>query len=220
MFNIFRKKPDPKHIPIKANGKPIDYPTSWDQVKFKTFVKLINKTKIESIRIILEDLGVPASQAQIEGLPLIMFKSQFLDKPTEINQKPTRIGKYTVPSNIETETWDQYDRMGSLIREVRQKSTEDQIEALAYYAAIYVQGHKEPFDPEKANYLAGEFMNFPCLEVLSAGTFFQIRFLSMESGLTMNSLYKTILVTKKKQGLKRFLKRLEATVQRTASRDM
>ncbi len=217
---FWKKKQQFDTLPIKANGIPIEYPTSWNAVKFKTFIKLINKTKIQSIRIILEDLGIPADSAQIQGLPLIMQASKFLDTTTEINTKPTQIGKYQLPTHIESETWDQYDRMGSLIRDVRQKSTEEQIEALAYYAAIYVQGFKEPFDPEKANYLAGEFMNFPCLEVLSAGTFFQIRYLSMESGLPMNSLYKNILGMKKKQGLKRFLKHLEATGLRTASRDM
>ena len=83
-----------------------------------------------------------------------------------------------------------------------------QNEMLAMYAAIYCV---REFDEEKAKYLAKQYLDAPCLEVMSAGTFFHASILSLETGLTMNYLRRNIPMKKSKPGLKALMKRLGFT---------
>jgi len=199
-------------ITIKVKGKKYEYPTRWDDVKFNTFLRLIdlNLKKIDAIKVILEEIGVELHPGdKIENLESILSASVFLDNTPIIDPNPDKLGEYYFPKNVTFETIEQFQDVCSEIDKVRQsESLQEQSEALAYYAAIYCQGQKEPYDSEKARFLAKTFLELPCLEVLAAGSFFQAKCLSMQSGKTMSFLRQNIQMKKNRQGLKILLKRL------------
>lgn len=208
-------------IPIKLNGKSVAYPRAWEALKFKTYIKLLDKpTKIEQIKVIINDLGVTTAGSKIEGLGVVIKASSFLNKPPLVAEKPNRIGKYDIPPMINEETFDQYDQVVKIINTVKEQSIIQQTESLAYISAVYAQGFKNEFNAEKANELALEFMELPCTEVLAAGAFFQARFLSMESGLSMTYLQRNILWKKKRPVLDRLRRRLGLMLRLIPSRDM
>ncbi len=208
-------------IPIKLNGKSVAYPKAWEAVKFKTYLKLLDKpTKIEQIKVIINDLGADTENSKIEGLGVVIKASAFLNNPMQVEQNPTRIGKYDIPSTINEEAFEQYDHVGKIINQVKDQTIIDQTESLAYISAVYVQGFKNDFNAEEVNKLALEFMELPCTEVMAAGAFFQARWLSMESGLSMTYLQRNILWKKKRPVLDRFLRRLGLMLRLIPSRDM
>lgn len=223
---------------IKANGVSIGFPQSWDEVKFRTYLSLVDpkndreitmpdgsivkgKTKLDHIKIVLKEMGVSTDNTKIEGLQLIIQDAVFFDNPPQIDPSPTRLGEYAIPKGINAETFEQFDKMTELIQKVRKTGDlTEATEALAYYSAIYIQGFKEEFDPVKANELAKKFMDYPCTEVLAVGSFFSRRYVSMESGSPMTSLPKNIRLKKRGLDLKKYLKRLVTFLRLTTSRDM
>jgi hypothetical protein len=194
---------------IKSGGKKYEYPTEWGDLKFKTFLELIDfkLKKIDAIKIILESIGLHLESGdKLEGLETIMSASAFLDKTPEPNAQPERLGEYVFPKDITFETIEQFEDVRSEIERISkiENNLREQSEALAYYAAVYCQGQKEHYDSEKAKFLAKTFLEYPCLEVMAAGSFFQAKCLSMQSGLSMNSLRANIRMKKNRQGLNLF----------------
>lgn len=196
-------------ITIKANGKKYEYPTQWDDLNFKTFLLLIdfNLKKIDAIRIILEEIGIYLKPGdKIEGLETIMASSVFLDVSPVIDSQPERLGDFYFPKDISFETIEQFEDVRAEIERISkiENNLREQSEALAFYAAVYCQGQKEPYDSEKARFLSKSFLELPCLEVMAAGSFFQSKCLSMQSGKPMSFLRQNILMKKNRQGLGKF----------------
>jgi len=211
-------------IAIKVNGKKHSIPEAWEEVTFKMFVDMIG-AKDDNILILSILIGVPIDQlkgAKIQGLDLIIPKLKFLRKEPAIVEQPVSLGAYIFPKDVTLETIEQFQEVLSEIQRLTTEAADlkVQTEALAFYAAIYCQAIKEPFDHEKAQYLAKTFMDYPCLEVMSAGSFFQAKCLAMQSGLSMSYLRKDILLKKNRPGLSRLMKRLGFMLHLTPSRDM
>lgn len=200
-------------ITIKVKGKKYEYPTSWEDVKFRTMLRLIDfkLKKIDAIKIVLEEIGVDLQpNDKLEGLESILSASVFLDKTPLIDPNPEKLGEYYFPKDVTFETIEQFQDVVAEIDKVS-KIEDDlraQTEALAYYAAVYCQGQKEPYDSEKARFLSKTFLELPCLEVMAAGSFFQAKCLSMQSGKSMSFLRQNIQMKKDRLGLKTFLKLL------------
>jgi len=196
-------------ITIKLNGKKYEYPTEWNDLKFKSFLRLVdfNLSKMRAIRIILEEIGFDLKPGdKIEGLEVIMQSIAFIDKTPEIDPEPKKLGEYYFPQDVTFETIEQFEDVRSEIERISkiENGLREQTEALAYYAAVYCQGQKEPYDSEKARFLSKSFLELPCLEVMAAGSFFQAKCLSMQSGKSMSFLRQNIVMKKNKQGLGRF----------------
>lgn len=216
-------------ILFKYEGKEYEFPTKWPEMNFRLYIKLIPvKDKITAVKVILEHLGIP-TDGKIENLEEFMKMVSFLAKPPEIEDQPTRIGEYTFPQNIGGETIEQLNKTQELAKSIAIKPDDtrtemeliiDRNEAFPYYAAIYCQGMNEPFDPVKANALAEKFKDLPCVEVMSAGSFFQDRFESMQTGRSINSLRAGIPLRRRPQGLRKLMKNLASMVRSTVSRDM
>lgn len=195
-------------IKAKVQGKPIDFPSSWSEVSFKDSLKFLDTPpKAEAIRRIL---GIEPGQ-KVEGLETLYAAAKFLDKPVELEETPTTIGTYTLPQDITLETTEQFEDISNEIKRVwESKDLRIQTEALPYYVAIYIQPawFGTAYDGQQAKRLAVILADFPCPEVMSAGAFFQARYLSSESGLPVSYLLKNLPLKKKKQDSTNFLKRL------------
>lgn len=182
-------------IKIKINGKPHELPEKWEEVDFKTFVKLV-KADQDYVSILSILLGIETNElrkAKIQGLDLIISRLNFMTKQPEIDPKPIKLGNFEFPKNISYETVEQFEDTRREIAKVQDQDLTTQTEAMAVYAAIYCQN---PYDSEKAQYLSKSFYSLPCTEVMAAGSFFQAKCLSMQSGLSMNYLRKNIRLKK------------------------
>lgn len=182
-------------IKIKIDGKPHELPEKWEEVSFGTFLKLVKAdqdyTAILSVLLNLEPEAL--KKAKIQGLDLIINRLSFMSKQPEIDPQPIKLGIFEFPKDIAFETVEQFEDTRREIANVQDKDLTTQTEALATYAAIYCQN---PYDSEKSQYLSKSFYSLPCTEVMAAGSFFQAKCLSMQSGLSMNYLRKNIRLKK------------------------
>lgn len=197
---------------IKAtiNGNTVEFPTSWEEVKFGQYLKLITaKTDTETMCAFLDLDQETIRKATFKGLEMVKSRMNFLKEPPLIDEKPTKLLDYIFPQDI---TFESVERMETLSKYAQEAARSEDIfiqnEMLAMYAAIYCV---REFDEEKAKYLAKQYLDAPCLEVMSAGTFFHASILSLETGLTMNYLRRNIPMKKSKPGLKALMKRLGFT---------
>lgn len=206
------------------NGLP-DFPENWDEVSFKTSLKLIDWanstensykliTKAEAIRRILD---IPPG-AKVEGMEVLYRAASFLDKPAELDELPQKLGPYTIPQDVTAETAEQFEDISNQIQKAYDsKDLLVAYEAVLLYAAIYLQPlwYATAYDSEQARLLAKILTDYPCTEVMSAGSFFQARFLNTASGLSMNYLRRSLPLKKKRRGLRSLIKRLGHTLRLT-----
>lgn len=192
-------------IKIKVDGVEKQMETSYDELPFGKFLDLIEvKDDYQAVLAIM--LGEPVEKikrAKIEGLDKLIPQLKFLQETALIDEQPKKLGDYVFPQDVTIEKLEQFEVTRNYINKASKSgSIREQTEALAMYAAIYCQGIKEPFDEEKAQYLAEQFKSYPCLEVMSAGSFFMAKCLSIWSGSPMSYLRKNTPMKKSKPGSK------------------
>lgn len=198
----------------KINGQDYKIETSWEEMSFRKMCMIVNE-KSDPLKVLAILLGIPGvdlSKAKITGLEKIIPKLAFLSKEPDIDEQPKRLGPYRFPKDITFETIGQYQEVLQEINKLAQTNDlKAQTEGLAFYCAVYCQPLNDiggEYDSARARTLAEAFMDLPCLEVLAAGYFFQIKCMSIQTGLSMNFLRRNIQRTRKKLVLKDFLKRL------------
>jgi hypothetical protein len=182
-------------IKIKIDGKPHEIPEKWEEVPFSMFLDLIEADQ-DYTAILSVLLGIEKEilkKVKIQGLDLIISRLSFMKEQPQIEPKPMKLGPFEFPKDITFETVEQFEDTRSEIHKAQNKTLKEQTEALAVFAAIYCQN---PYDSEKAQYLSKSFYSLPCTEVMAAGSFFQAKCLSMQSGLSMNYLRKNIRLKK------------------------
>lgn len=207
-------------IKVKIDGKERLLPSDWSEVTFRMFCGLI-EAKEDTTQILSILLDIPKEQlvkAKFQGLDLVIKKLAFLKATPAIDEKPIKLGPFIFPQDVTFETIEQFEDTKSEINRVALlDDLTEQTKALALYAAIYCQ---TPYDSDRAKSLANTFMDYPCMEVMAAGSFFQAKCLSMQTGYTMSYLMKDILLKKKRPGLNRLMRRLGFMLRLTTSRDM
>lgn len=201
-------------IKARINGRPIEIETSWDELDFSKFLKLMD-AKDDYFKIISVMTDLPEDdlrKAKFEGLEHIIKALRFLQVPPLLNEHPERLGEYVFPKDITIESIEQFETLKKYIKKAAEsEDLKTQTEYLALYTAIYCQAINEPFDEEKAIYMSQTLKTYPCLEVMSAGSFFMAKVLSSISGLPMSYLRKNTPMKKSRPDLKGFRKRLAST---------
>ena len=192
-------------IKAKVNGRQVSIETSWEELTFGKYLKFVNaKNDYNAFIGILLDLDPETvAKAKWEGLDGVLQSIQFLNtQKVEIDPVPTKVGDIKLPKDIAFETTEQFETLRQQVLKVNGEDSDlvAKTKALAMYCAIYCQPIKDnaPFDYEKAQWLAEEMMNYPCLEVMSAGNFFMAKCLSLTSGLPMSYLRKNTPLKRKR----------------------
>lgn len=201
----------------RINGQNYKIATSWDEISFRKLCAIINHRN-DSLKVLAILLGMPdvdLSKAKITGLEKIIPKLSFLsvepETLIEIGKEPNRLGPYRFPKDVTFETIGQYQEVLQEINKLAQTNDLSlQTEGLAFYCAVYCQPLNEiggEYDSGRARLLTKAFMDLPCLEVLAAGYFFQIKCMSIQSGLSMNFLKRNIQRKKNRLVFGSFLRR-------------
>lgn len=192
------------------DGVKKQIPEKWEEVTFGTYLRLIGlKDDVELLSVLLDIPVADLMGKRIQGLGLILPSIRFMKKQPICESTPVYLKDYELPQDITDCFVEQYEDTKTEIRRVAElEDLRELTRALALYAAIYIQGSKEDYNKAKALELAEKFNEYPCTEVMAAGSFFQAKYLSMQSGLSINFLRRDIVMKKSRPVLTRFLKRL------------
>lgn len=155
-------------IQIELNGVKVekDFPTSWNDVTFKQFLKLLecgdDTTKIVSLFTDIDEDTLRLTK--IYNLELIISLLSFLK--TDVTMSiPEQCMGYKIPKNLEFETIGQFE---DLKAEAVQIAGTNKFEKYALFCGIYASN---PYDYRDAERLSEVFLNAPCGEVLGIGNF-------------------------------------------------
>lgn len=160
-------------IHASIDGRKVAIPTQWAEVPYKDLIEL-SLLKNDLVAQVAFLVGMSKNEFESgtfnESLDTIFQATGFLTK-FEINKMPAQLGKYIPGTEIRTLA--QLNAITATIEANAQAGdVRGTMESMAMIAAIQCQGLNEPFDAEKARYLSGEFMNYPCLEVYETGYYF------------------------------------------------
>lgn len=199
-------------LKLKIDDKEIKMPTSWLETTFRQYVEIVTG-KSDFWWGLSVITNVPYETLMkynfSEGMDTIVHAASFLNKWEGIDEYPKKCGPYLLGDSITTG-----NQLTAITQEIemvgQSKDMGEQLQQLCTIAAIYCQGVYEPFDKEKAFYLSKQFQEYPCIDVLSCGNYFQAKAIAIASGgkVTVESLRKmadppVLFRTKKKSFLQR-----------------
>lgn len=209
-------------IKAKVNGNPVQIETSWEELSFRKYLKLVERgigadsfqVKQSDVLSVMLDLPADVIQkADFQGLDRVLKALNFLYSMPSIEEYPKKLGEYSIPQDITHHSVEQFETMERHINKAAgQQDMVEKVRPLAMYCAIYCQPMLgDQFDEEKAQYLSEKIMDYPCEEVMSAGTFFTLKFVSTKRGLPMNYLYRNIPLRKRRRVFERLMRFLGST---------
>jgi len=197
-------------INFKLNGKPFQFPSSWEDLTFSQYVSILKaKSDLEYLSILSGIDYEIIRKAEIGGAEEVIIAMSFLQKLPVIPVSVNRVGPYPLPVNrngqfdIRLESLGQFEDMRQVMKKLPEKDIIAHTEAYAKYVAIYLQKIRDKtYDPMKVAEMEEEIKGYNGYEVLSAGAFFFVKLLSLSNGTQIT--YPHIPPSQKK--LKRALK--------------
>lgn len=186
---------------LTLNGKPIKITNSWEAMNFGQYLRIL-KLKDDKIELISILTGLEydyLKTAKITGVDKLLFVAQFVNTPPSFPEKPTHIGKYKLPLNskgvfdIQFESLAQFEDMRKCMPFYLETDTDlekiyKHTEAYATYCALYIQKLRDgDYDGDKAIQMLPEVMLMPASHIITAGSFFFIKLLSLLTGMPKNS---------------------------------
>ena len=183
-------------IKFKLNGKPLSIPSSWIDITLDQHINLINnKAGINGAISILTGISIEAlKKAKFEGLDMVIQAMNFLKKAPEYDGTVTQLGKYQLPLNskgdfdIQFETLGQFEDLKACMAKVKESDTLSIFRSYAEACAIYAQKIRDgEYMPDKAQSMIHEVYQMPAHQVITAGSFFFLKLLSLLNGIDQTS---------------------------------
>lgn len=205
---VFYHKKLIKMIDFKLNGKKVSIATSWDELTWNQFNEVHT-----SGNDILKRLSIASGldyeslkKATIIGLEDVIKAMQFMTKPPMWDTPVLQCGPYKLPTNhkgqynIQFESLAQFEDLRALIAKLPERtSSKDLNEQYPEMVAIYLQKVRDKeYDHNKALEMIAEVKEMPAREVVTLGSFFLIKLLSLLTG-TQNNSPSTVQSQKKKK---------------------
>lgn len=211
-------------ITIKLNDKPISIPTSWPEVTFSQWLQIM-KMQEGIFNILAIFTCIPAdmlSKMTIIGADKIVSALSFTSTKPTMPGYVDKVGTYKLPSNHEGKFNIQYESLGQFedARMIYKSMEGDKIvDGYGKLVAIYLQKLRDGvYDANKVPDLELEIQSFPAIEVITAGSFFFLKLVSLSSGIPIVSLHTPPSQKKSKQASKTTSKRLASTRKSTRYR--
>lgn len=178
-------------IPFKLNGKNLKIASSWLDLTFDQYVKVM-ESKGGTADMIALFTGIDVDvikKADFTGLDTVIEALSFLKKPYQFDKATPNVGKYKLPLNSKGEFNIQFESLAQFedMRAVMIKTPDNDIVALvksyAQFVAIYVQKLRDgEYDPDKAIAMIPEVYAMPAHEVITTGSFFFVKLLTLLTG--------------------------------------
>lgn len=187
-------------VNFKVNGQKVVIPSSWQEVKFNLYCEVL-KGKADLLKIVSIASGLnyeTVKNATVIGLESVIQALNFLNTIPEVPGYTPTVGKYNLANtkdgkfDIQFESLAQFEDMRIHLNKIAIKDQKYDIvsltETYAVFVAIYLQKIRDgKYNPEAAQAMILEVYEMPALEVISAGSFFFLKLLSLSSGTTKAS---------------------------------
>lgn len=198
-------------ITLKINGKTHKLPTSWQEVTLSQWRRMAeSKDLTDNIAIFTGIDRETLLKSQISGLDTLITTLSFTSKVMQPPGYTPTIGPYRLPANSKGQFNIQYESLGQF-EDARAAITKTgdvdnklkgTIDMYVSIIAIYLQKIRDgEYDYLKAKDMEPEIESYPVMEVLSLGSFFLIKQLSLLLGTQKTS--RTTPPKKGKKSLKR-----------------
>lgn len=187
-------------IDFKVNGKKAYMSSSWDELTLNQYCRILNnKGDIFETVSILSGLNYEiVKDAIIVGIDDVLYALPFLNKVPEVPGYTSKVGKYDIPGtrdgkfDIQFESLAQFEDMRAVINRIPVKDGKYDIVALtksyAHMVAIYLQKLRDgKYNPVAAGEMIEEVLEMPALQVISAGSFFFLKLISLSNGTKASS---------------------------------
>lgn len=174
--------------------------SSWDELTLNQYCKILNnKGDIFETVSILASLDYEiVKEAIIIGLDDVLYALPFLNTVPKAPGYTSKVGKYSLPVtkdgkfDIQFESLAQFEDMRSAMNRIPVKDGKYEIvplvKAYAHFVAIYLQKIRDgKYSPISAGEMIDEVMAMPALEVISAGSFFFLKLMSLSTGSKASS---------------------------------
>jgi len=166
------------------NGEPIKITDSWEKTTLAQYIRIM-KCKNDTAELLSIITGLEydlLKKANIKGLDKLLYASSFINTHPVIPTKVEKIGGFKLPLNhkgifdIQFESLAQFEDMRTVMDATDTKDATAITESYAKYCAFYLQKLRDgEYDGGKALAMVPEIMEYPALEVISAGSFFLVR---------------------------------------------
>lgn len=180
-------------IPFKLNGKQLQFPSSWEDLTFVQYVKILEGEK-NYIALFTGLDPETVNKAKIEGLEMIIQCLSFMKKAPDFSKPCDHVGPYQLPLNskgefdIQFESLAQFEDMKAVMIKVPENNMTEVIKSYAHYVAIYIQKLRDgEYNNDSALKMVDEVYQMPAHEVIKAGSFFLVKLLNLLIGTTNSS---------------------------------
>lgn len=179
-------------IQFKLNGKPISFPSCWEDLTFRQYLKIFTlEDDVIHVVSILSGIDYEIlKKSTISGLNEVIMVASFLKTSPVISVTPKKIGKYDLPLNskgefdIQFESLGQFEDMRKFMKNIPSNNIIEHFKAFSTYAALYLQKIRDKeYNYDKAIKMIDEVELMPALEVISAGSFFLVKLATLSNGI-------------------------------------
>lgn len=187
-------------INFNLNNKKTSIASSWEDVTFNQYCKILNSKRdiFESVSILAGLNYETIKISTIIGLEDILIAMSFLNTVPEVPGYTDKVGKYSLPVtkdgkfDIQFESLAQFEDMRKVMNAIPVKDGKyvlhSLVKAYAHFVAIYLQKLRDgEYKPEAARQMIPEVEEMPALQVISAGSFFFLKLVSLSSGTKASS---------------------------------
>lgn len=181
-------------IVFRLNSKRVKVASSWEDLTMSQYLQ-VQKLKDDFLQLVSICSGLDyeiLKKAEIVGLESVIEAVKFVSKPPEIPSSVQKLGKYTIPLdskgqfNIQYKRLDQFEDMRKIMTGA--KDIGSIIEAFPQFVAIYLQPIRDgQYQFSKAMDMVEEVKELPALQVISLGSFFLIKLLTLSNGTPKTS---------------------------------
>lgn len=189
-------------IQFNLNGKPINIASSWDELTYDQFQNTFAMPPgIHGLISVCA--GLPYSEkfqkAQITGnIDALIQALNFVKTPAKWDTPVLQCGPYKLPINhkgqynIQFETLGQFEDMRKIIEGIKGETSTERAknisEAYPSMVAIYLQKIRDgEYSYNKSQEMIPEIRLMPAREVVTLGSFFLVKLLSLSTGSPSNN---------------------------------
>ena len=185
-------------ITFKINNQAVSIPISWDEVTYKQYCEILNSDS-STTALLSIFTGIDCEvlkKAKVIGLEDLITAISFTTKAPHIHGYYPEIGPYKLPKNkdgqfnIQFESLAQFEDMRSFFKKLPEKpEVKDMAVAYGRVVAIYLQSIRDgEYNPEASKQMVETEINgMPMLPIISMGSFFFAKLLSLSTGMNLSS---------------------------------
>lgn len=183
-------------ITFKLNGKTCKIPSSWLDLTFDQYIKVMeSKGGTAEMIALFTRLDVEVvKKSTFTGLDMVIESLSFLKTPYQFDKATPNVGKYKLPLNskgefnIQFESLAQFEDMRAAMIKTPDNDMVQLVKSYAKFVAIYVQKIRDgEYSHDKAIAMIPEIYQMPAHEVITTGSFFFVKLLTLLTGTAPTS---------------------------------